>query len=326
MQYLSNLWADAHGAILEYLVQPLMFRIGLTTYYEDVGAAVELVMLGATQILVILCVFRPIERGWSGERWSDPRPVRVDVTYTLLNQLGLLPLLVFVVMLPLVDELLDMTRLHGFVLPTVEQLVPWLGRNPLALFLVYFAAYDFAGYWMHRLQHALPWWWALHSLHHSQRQVGVWTDNRNHVFDDILREIWLAVVAILIGVEPGQYVGLILATRLIESFSHANVRFGFGRVFDKIVVDPWFHRTHHALASPAEPHIHDRNFSAVLPIWDILFRTAVYDYKPRPTGVDDPGVDADNALGWWGQQVAVGKRLGAAIAATFARQRTSRAT
>ena len=151
MQYLSNLWADAHGAILEYLVQPLMFRIGLTTYYEDVGAAVELVMLGATQILVILCVFRPIERGWSGERWSDPRPVRVDVTYTLLNQLGLLPLLVFVVMLPLVDELLDMTRLHGFVLPTVEQLVPWLGRNPLALFLVYFAAYDFAGYWMHRL-------------------------------------------------------------------------------------------------------------------------------------------------------------------------------
>ena len=47
----------------------------------------------------------------------------------------------------------------------------------MLLFLVYFLLYDLAGYLWHRAQHALPWLWALHSLHHSQRQVSTWTDD-----------------------------------------------------------------------------------------------------------------------------------------------------
>ena len=43
----------------------------------------------------------------------------------------------------------------------------------------------------------------------------------------------------------------------------------------------------------------------MFPIWDILFGTAIYDGKHRPTGVDDPTVDADNGRGWIVQQVTV---------------------
>jgi sterol desaturase/sphingolipid hydroxylase (fatty acid hydroxylase superfamily) len=211
-------------------------------------------------------------------------------------------------------------RAYGLVMPTVEQVVPWLRNEPLLLFVAYFLLYDFAGYWLHRLQHAIPWWWALHSLHHSQRQVTCWSDDRNHVLDDLLASLYFALVALLIGIQPTQYVALLLLTKLVESFSHANVRFGFGRALDKVVVDPWFHRTHHARANSSEPRIHDSNFGAVLPIWDIVFGTAVYDHKRRPTGVDSPDADADNGKGWLGQQIAVLGRLGRAIAVTF-RQR-----
>jgi sterol desaturase/sphingolipid hydroxylase (fatty acid hydroxylase superfamily) len=155
--------------------------------------------------------------------------------------------------------------------------------------------------------------------------VTCWSDDRNHLLDDLLASVYFALVALLIGVQPDQYVLLLLASRLVESLSHANVRFGFGRVLDKVIVDPRFHRTHHARASASEPRIHDSNFGAVLPVWDLLFGTAVYDYKRRPTGVDRADVDADNGKGWLGQQIAVLGRLGVAVAATFRIRRAMQA-
>jgi sterol desaturase/sphingolipid hydroxylase (fatty acid hydroxylase superfamily) len=92
---------------------------------------------------------------------------------------------------------------------------------------------------------------------------------------------------------------------------------GFGRIGEKLIVGPRFHRLHHALANPAEPHIHDHNFAPVFPIWDILFGTAIYQRKRRPTGVDDPLIDADNGRGWLAQQASVFGRFIAAITASF---------
>lgn len=320
LESLSTIWIDLQGQLLE-IAQPLVHRAGLTEFYDDVPVGLETLSLGVLQIAVILLFFRPLESLAPAERWEDRRLVRVDVVYTLLNKLGVIPLGIFLLLLPLNDELLELTREVGFVLPTVEQVIPWLRDKPLVLFLVYFLLYDLAGYLWHRAQHALPWLWALHSLHHSQRQVSTWTDDRNHVLDDILFDLYLAIVAILIGVQPGQFVAILLLGRLIEAFSHVNTRFGFGRVLDKVLVDPMFHRTHHARASASEPRIHDTNFSAVFPIWDILFRTAHYDYRQRASGVDDADADADNGKGFVGQQVAGIARLGRAVARTF----TSRA-
>ena len=316
LESLTNFWADLQGRLLE-VVQPLIHSFGLTEFYDDVPMGLEALTLGVLQIAVILLVFRPLESLAPAQRWENRKLVRVDVVYTLLNKLGIIPLAIFLILLPLNDELIELMRTVGFVLPTVEQVIPWLRDKPLLLFLVYFLLYDLAGYVWHRAQHALPWLWALHSLHHSQRQVSTWTDDRNHVLDDLLFDIYLAIVAILIGVQPGQFIAILLLGRLIESFSHVNTRFGFGRVLDKVLVDPMFHRTHHARANPAEPRIHDTNYSAVFPIWDIVFRTAHYDYKQRESGLDDAVADADNDKGFVGQQIAGLARLGRAIARSF---------
>jgi sterol desaturase/sphingolipid hydroxylase (fatty acid hydroxylase superfamily) len=305
MRDLIDLWVGCQTWLFETVVSPVLFNLGLMEWYEPGFDAVEIVMLGVVQLLVVAFGMRLIERRWPLDRTSNDDLVGVDRVYTILNKLGIVPLAVFAVSFPITNEIEHLTRAVGLVPPRLEQIVPWLHDNALASFLVYFVLYDFAAYWLHRAQHKFAWWWALHSLHHSQRQMTVWSDDRNHIVDDLLITLALAVFSQLVGVQPEDYVLILMVGRLVESWSHANVDMSFGRIGEKLLVGPRFHRLHHALASPDERHIHDHNFAPVFPIWDILFGTAIYDGKHRPTGVDDPVVDADNGRGWIAQQVTV---------------------
>jgi sterol desaturase/sphingolipid hydroxylase (fatty acid hydroxylase superfamily) len=319
MREIVDLWVAIQTWIFETLVSPFLFRFGLMEWFEPAFNAVEVFMLGVVQILIIALGMRFFERRWPLERTANDALIGVDRIYTVLNKLGIVPLAVFMVTYPISNEIERLVREAGFAPPRVEQLLPWLHDNALASFLVYFALYDVAAYWLHRAQHKFSWWWALHSLHHSQRQVTVWSDDRNHILDDLLITLALVVFAQFVGVQPDDYVLILMIGRLIESWSHANVGVSFGRLGERLVVGPRFHRLHHALATPDERHIQDHNFAPVLPIWDILFGTAIYDGKTRPTGVDDPAVDADNGRGWLVQQVAVFGRFLRALAPRFMR-------
>ena len=63
---------------------------------------------------------------------------------------------------------------------------PFLLGQPVLTFVIYAIILDCADYWRHRLSHMFGWWWALHSLHHAQRQMTFWSDDRNHVLDDLI--------------------------------------------------------------------------------------------------------------------------------------------
>jgi len=107
----------------------------------------------------------------------------------------------------------------------------------------------------------------------------------------------LATVGLLIGVAPAEFAWLMLLGELAQNYSHTNVRFGFGRVFGRLFVDPKFHRLHHMVVDAARPGLHNCNYGQVFAIWDVLFGTALYGEPVRPTGVGDPTVDADNQHG-----------------------------
>jgi len=314
-----ELWIGVQTWLFETLVSPVLFGMNLMAWYEPAFNAVEFVMLGALQIVVIAVFMRLIERRWPLERTADNGLMSVDRVYTALNRLGVIPLIVFVVAYPVTSEIDRQVRVWGFTPPRIEHLAPWLYDHALASFLIYFALYDLAAYWIHRAQHRFAWWWALHSLHHSQRRVTVWTEDRNHIVDDLLVTLALVVVSQFVGVQPDDYVLILVVGRLIQSWSHANIDLSYGWLGERLVVSPRFHRLHHALASPEERRIQDHNFAPVFPVWDILFGTAIYDGKCRPTGVADPVIDADNGRGWIGQQVSVFGRFIAAIASSFRR-------
>ena len=86
---------------------------------------------------------------------------------------------------------------------------------------------------IHRAQHHFNWWWGLHSLHHSQQNMNLWSDDRNHLLDDLLRDIMMAVLALAIGVPPSQYVLLVSLSRIVQSLQHANVRIHFGPIGER---------------------------------------------------------------------------------------------
>jgi sterol desaturase/sphingolipid hydroxylase (fatty acid hydroxylase superfamily) len=176
--------------------------------------------------------------------------------------------------------------------------------------------FDFVAYWTHRGQHQIEWWWRLHSLHHAQRQMTMWSDNRNHLLDDILVDTIVVLVAQLIGVPPGQFVAIVAFTQLSESFQHANVRLWFGRIGERLWVSPRFHRLHHSIGIGHETVKAERtvlgghNFGVLLPWWDVLFGTANFEQRYDPTGIrDQVEANRDYGKGFWSQQWIGLKRL-----------------
>ncbi|WP_170979156.1 sterol desaturase family protein [Roseomonas sp. HF4] len=306
--------ADAYRAMLdavfEGVVQPALYALGAMDWAEDAFDWTDFALMGLLQIALIVAICRPLEAWRPVERWEDGRQVRTDILYTVIARLGLLPLIAFVLLFPIRSWIEATLMAHGLVAPTLDALIPGLREAPALAFLVYLVILDFGEYWRHRFQHSVGWWWALHSVHHAQTQMTFWTDDRNHLLDDVIAALWFGGIALLIGVPPGQFPLLVLVTRVAESLSHANVRISFGRVGERLFVSPRFHRAHHGVLSVAEQ---GRNYAVLLPVWDWMFGTADFrrDVFP-PTG--DPG--APEALakgGWLRQQVEGARRMAAAM-------------
>jgi len=285
----------------------LLYGLGPLDFMEEAFVGTEIFLLGAGQIVLLFAILRPLEAIFPAERWHDRRAVRVDVLYTLIHRLGLFSLVVFLVMDPWIDELTAWFRMQGGQTFNLDYLWPGLTSIPWVTLVLYLIVIDFAQYWVHRWQHCLGPWWALHSLHHSQRQMSLWSDNRNHLLDDLLRDLLFALIALLIGVAPGQFVLLLVLSRALESLQHANIRLSFGAIGERLLVSPRFHRRHHAIGYGHEGGKSGCNFAVLFPIWDILFRSADFTPGYPATGVRDQlsapqGCDRDYGNGFWRQQ------------------------
>lgn len=307
MMELAQLWGAAEDYAAQALSAPITAVPSLAGLVGDPHEIATYFLYVVLQLAIVACVMRPLESLCPVENWADRDLTRIDRLYTLLKMLVLVPLFTFFIV-PLLGQAFGGGG-EGDAPLQLERLLPALGRHPVLLFLIYFAIYDLVYYLVHRLQHAVPWWWGLHSLHHSQRRLSCWSNDRDHYLDDLLEVAIIGAVGAAIGVAPVEYAVIVLGGELVEKFSHANVKIGFGPYLDKVLVDPKFHRLHHMRADPSRPGLHNCNFALVFPIWDILFGTALYNEPARPCGVDDPAVDADNELGLLAQQRAGFRRF-----------------
>jgi sterol desaturase/sphingolipid hydroxylase (fatty acid hydroxylase superfamily) len=306
----------AQQALFENLVQPLLFRAGQGNLLEDGFEATGWLLVGLLQIAVMLTFMRALERWRPVEPVTDRAEVRTDIVYTLVHRLGLFRVLMFFAVDPLWDALAGEARLLHLSGLNLDQLWPGVTDIAIVSFVIYLVVFDFADYWLHRAQHRFHWWWQLHALHHSQRQMTMWSDNRNHLLDDLLRDSLFVLLAMVIGVPPGQFVALVAVTQLVESLSHANVRMDFGRLGSRLLVGPRFHRLHHAIGLGHEGDrpgtLGGHNFAVLFPAWDLLFGTARYDGLDHPTGIRDQLPEAGGrnyGRGFWVQQWLGLKRL-----------------
>lgn len=292
--------------LFESAVQPVVYAMGWMVVQEEAYAATEWFLLGLIQVALLYAVLRPLEARFPAETWTDRRGTGVDVIYTLLHRLGLLPLALFLVFTPLFENITQVLRDAGYTPLAIDALVPGVTDVPIVSFLIYLVVLDFVDYWLHRGQHRFRWWWALHALHHSQQKMSFWTDDRNHLLDDVIIDGAKALIALFIGVEPAQFVGLIIATRVMQSVQHANLAWSFGPLC-RLVVSPVFHRLHHAIGYGHEGRRYGCNFAVLFPVWDQLFGTADTRRVIEPTGIRDQlpapqGASRDYGRGFWAQQ------------------------
>ena len=295
----------AAGWLQETLLLPLMFQLGLIQW-EDISFGWALFAIyGAAQVVLTFAICVPLEHWRPVERWPDAQAVVVDVIYTVVSRVGLLPLITFVLFFKLQVELNGFLTDMGWVPPTLERIFPPLFGMPVLTFALYAIILDFGEYWRHRLSHVFRWWYSLHALHHAQRQMTFWSDDRNHLLDDIIGFVWFTMIALLIGVPPMQFPLLVLLLRLIESLSHANARVSYGWLGERLLVSPRFHRAHHGVTAAGEISV---NYGAVLPWWDMLFRTADFSREFVETG--DPSAEEALATGgYFTQQWAGARRM-----------------
>jgi sterol desaturase/sphingolipid hydroxylase (fatty acid hydroxylase superfamily) len=293
----------AAGWLEEHLLIPTLYKFGLMNW-EDVSYGWALFALyGAAQVAVTFAVCLPLERWRPVERWPDGRAIWVDVAYTVLSRVGILPFVTYVLFYRAQVTVSGWMADQGLVPLTLEGLFPTLLGQQVLTFVLYAVILDFAEYWRHRLSHMFRWWWALHSLHHAQRQMTFWSDDRNHLLDDLISFVWFGVIALAIGVPPLQFPVLVLVLRFLESLSHANVRLSFGWLGQRLLISPRFHRTHHGVLAAGQQ---SRNYGAVLPWWDMLFGTADFSREYVRTG--DPSGEEKLATGTWLQQQSAGLR------------------
>ena len=313
MEWWVNLFADAQQALFEHVVGPLTFALGLGQLLEDAFDATGWLLVGVLQIAVLVAVIGPLQRWRPVEPVTDRATVRTDILYTLIHRLGLMRLVLFFTLTPLMDDLFGWWRVQGLSTLHLDDLWPGVTDIAWVSFLIYLVVFDFIDYWMHRAQHQWHWWWQLHALHHAQRQMTMWSDNRNHLLDDLIRDVVWAVVAQLLGVPPAQFVAMVAFTQLSESFQHANLRLWFGPVGERLWVSPRFHRLHHTIGIGHESQavskhtqktvLGGHNFGVLLPWWDMLFGTANFEQRYDPTGVRDQVEQGRNyGTGFWQQQ------------------------
>jgi len=314
MDAVADLFAQTQLWLFEAAVQPLMFALGLGGRLEEGFNGTGWLLVGLFQLMVMLLVIAPLQAWKPVEPVVDRAAIRVDVLYTIIHRLGLFRIAMFFTLDPLFDEMAAPLRAAGVGTLHLDGLWPGVTDLPWVSFLLYLVVLDLLQYAIHRGQHQFNWWWRLHSLHHSQRQMTMWSDNRNHLLDDVLRDAIVAVAALLIGIAPGQFVAVVAFTQLCENFQHANVRIWFGAVGERLLVSPRFHRVHHSIGVGHESHgkqtLGGHNFGVLFPWWDVLFNTADFALRFDATGVrDQVEQGVDYGQGFWAQQWRGLKRL-----------------
>ena len=319
MQVLLQLIEPVQSWLFETIVLPVLYYTGFMSYAEDAFDATGDFVLAFVEIGLIYALLRPLEAWRPVEQWANRQAVRADVVYSFLYKTGALAFIFFLLLAIPLGEMDYVLRELGYVPPNLEELVPWLGQHPFAAFLTYIVVIDFAEYWRHRLQHRFNWWWALHAVHHSQRNMSFWTDDRNHVVDGLIGSFWFALIAQLIGVSGSQFVGIVFVFTLVESLSHVNARLPFGWMGERLIVSPQFHRVHHGIGVGHEGRARGCNFAVLFPAWDMISGTANFTRETPATGIRDQLDGVDYGDGFMDQQLKALTRLRHALVPTTSR-------
>ncbi len=136
----------------------------------------------------------------------------------------------------------------------------------ILVYVIAFITLDFAGYWVHRIEHRYNIFWNNHIIHHSSEEFNLACALRQSVSEILKIFSVFLLPAALLGV-PAPVIAIVAPIQLFAQFWYHTQHIHKMGWLEKVIVTPSHHRVHHAI----NPQYIDKNFAQIFIIWDKLF-------------------------------------------------------
>lgn len=163
---------------------------------------------------------------------------------------------------------------------------PWLEKHLSVVewpqgsvwpYLITFVFMDFTGYWIHRLQHRVNFFWTHHLVHHSSEEFNLPCALRQQI--SVLTNIYsIAMLPLAVIGIPHEVLLLIGPIHLFSQFWYHTRFIGRMGFLEHILVTPAHHRVHHAM----NDIYMDKNYSQIFIVWDKWFGTFQEELDSEP--------------------------------------------
>jgi alkylglycerol monooxygenase len=149
--------------------------------------------------------------------------------------------------------------------------------------VVAFVGVDLLYYWWHRLSHEVNVLWAAHVVHHQSEDYNLAVALRQAVLTSwTVLPFYLPLA--LLGVPTIVYATMVAFSTLYQFWIHTQLVGRLGGPLEKVLNLPHHHRVHHAI----NPQYLDKNYGAVLVVWDRLFGTYEDEVEAPVYGITKP--------------------------------------
>ena len=132
--------------------------------------------------------------------------------------------------------------------------------------IIAFITQDFAGYWLHRLNHRVNILWNKHIIHHSSEEFNLSCALRQSISDTLSFAALFMIPAAMLGIPTSIFAIVTPIHLFLQFWYHTQIIDKMGWL-ESIIVTPSHHRVHHAI----NKEYLDKNYGQIFIIWDKIF-------------------------------------------------------
>jgi len=171
---------------------------------------------------------------------------------------------------------------YGFL---VDNFAIFKIESSLLVYILAFIGIDFAGYWVHRINHSINYFWNHHIVHHSSEEFNLACALRQSISNFFSLGFIFLVPTSILGI-PAEVITLLAPLHLFAQYWYHTRLIGKLGFLEHVLVTPSHHRVHHAINN----EYLDKNLSQVFIVWDKIFGTfqKELDDVPPVYGVKRP--------------------------------------
>ena len=158
-------------------------------------------------------------------------------------------------------------------------------ESSFIIYVLAFIGIDFAGYWVHRINHSINYFWNHHIIHHSSEEFNLACALRQSISNFFSLTFVFLIPTAILGI-PTEVVTFLAPIHLFAQYWYHTRLIGKLGFLEYVIVTPSHHRVHHAI----NKEYLDKNLSQVFIIWDKVFGTfqEELDDVPPVYGVKRP--------------------------------------